>query len=159
MFRLIRLNSPSISQLNRPVYASNDHEKRNNAESHEHQYHAPRRIGPASVFLLWFICDLASWTVVAKSNNELESKDGVQYDSDCIKERQIIGLYSYSIVNVSPNWTIIPTSMMLLPRLDPSGVSAVAAIAPPAAWMMRAVTSAAMNIFESEYCSRDQLPI
>ena len=45
---------------------------------------------------------------------------------------------------------MIPASMMLPPWLALSRVSAMDAIAPPTAWMMRAVTSAVMKIFESK---------
>lgn len=49
---------------------------------------------------------------------------------------------------------MIPASMMLPPRLAPECVLAIAAMAPPAAWMTRAVTSAVMKIIESMYGSK-----
>jgi hypothetical protein len=49
-----------------------------------------------------------------------------------------------------PSWIMIPASMMFPPRSAASCVSAIEAIAPPAAWMMSAVTSAVIKIFASE---------
>jgi hypothetical protein len=80
--------SPSISQLDRPVHASDNNKQSRNRKPDKHEHHTLRDRRPATIllFLLRVGRDVASGSVEAVSDDKLECEESEQYDGDCARK-------------------------------------------------------------------------